>query len=431
MLITETELRAHWHKTKAATITLAPGSLLTPSARDFLRAQDIRVEIVGQGPLDLGQQPLATARAHKAAAAGGKGTKPEHMTHLYGGQLVAKTHPVIAWRGQLDLFDCALVETQVALAQAGEEELAEALEEVAAFARRLMVAEVRRQPAEFGDFFGWTVEEIHEMSHHPDRYFGIPHTPMSYRDGFAVARLHLLRSKAREVELYANRAFDGEGGEGRPDIILALNRLSSLFYILICQRRGRTGDKRLTIGVSNRHVHLSAADLEALFGKGYSLSVHKELSQPGQFAAAETVKLVGPRGAIGNVRILGPVRKKTQVEISTTDSFVLGVKPVVRDSGQLDGSAGLKLVGPRGAIELSQGVIVAARHIHLEPEQAKKWQLHDGQRVRVRIDSERPLVLGDVLVRVSPEYRGELHLDTDEANAALAKNGTQAVILGV
>lgn len=430
MLITETELRARWSKTRDKTITLAPGSMLTPSARDFLRAQGIALEITGQGLADLTNEIMATARTDTDAG-GGKGVKPEHMTHLYDGQLVAKTHPVIAWRGQLDLFDCVLVETQVALAQAGYGELAEALEEVAEFARRLMAAEVRRQPIAFGELFGWTAEQIHEMSHHPDRYFGIPHTAMSYRDGFAVARLHQLRAKVREVELYANRAFGGGGGEGRPDIILALNRLSSLFYVLICRHRGQESEKRLGIGVSNRHVHLSAGDLEALFGKGYHLSVQKELSQPGQFAAAETVTLAGPKGAIDRVRILGPVRGNSQVEISATDSFVLGVKPVVRDSGRHDGSAGIRLVGPAGTADLAAGVIVAARHIHLDPGQAAEWRLHDGQRVKVRIDSERPLTLGDVLVRVSPQYRGELHLDTDEANAALAKNGMQAVILGV
>lgn len=252
---------------------------------------------------------------------------------------------------------------------------------------------------------------------------------MSYRDGVAAACLNNLRAKIREVELYAARAFDSSGGCERPDIILALNRLSSLFYILVCKLRGgQTTEQRIPVGVSGRHVHLSPEHLEALFGKGHVLQILKELSQPGQFAAQETVTLAGPKGVIEKVRVLGPVRRATQVEISVTDSFKLGVKPVVRDSGQHEGTAGLRLAGPGGTVEIDRGVMVAARHIHLHPDQAQTWKLSDGQRVRVRIDSERPVVFQAVLLRVSPEFRGELHLDTDEANAALVSGKTEAVI---
>ncbi len=434
MIITEAELRAHWHKDRCALITVPPGSLLTPSARDFLRAHGIRVAVEGEGMLDLNRRIMATASpAAKGTSPAGRGGKPEHMTHLRGSRLVPKTHPVIAWRGQMDLFDCQLVETQATLAAVGEEELAKRLEEVVLFAQRLMAAEVREEPFPFGALCDWAADEIREMSHHPDRYFGIGHTAMSYLDGMPVALLNGLRAKAREVELYANRAFAGENGEClRPDLILALNRLSSLFYVLVCQRRaGLQREKRLPVGISGRHLHLSRPHLDSLFGRGYELSKLKDLSQPGQFAAQETVRLVGPKGKIDKVRILGPVRGDTQVEISATDSFQLGVKPAVRDSGQLDGSAALRLEGPAGAVELDRGVIVAARHIHLHPDQAAAWQLRDGQRVKVRLDSERPATFADVLVRVSPQYRGELHLDTDEANAALATGDTQAIIVGV
>ena len=430
MLINEAELRSQWHKTKTDVITVHRGSVLTPSARDFLRGNGIRVEVVGEGVQDLDRRPMSTAK--NPASVSAATNKPEHQTHLHGGQLVDKTHPVIAWRGQLDQFDCAVVESQVQLVRYGHDALAAQLEEILRFAQRIMAAEVRETPFEFNTLLGWTPEQIREMSHHPDRYFGVTHSTMSYLDGPVVARLNILRAKVREVELSANRAFiDSQGICRRTDIVQALNRLSSVLYILVCRTRSETvQEKKLPIGVSNRHVHLSAADLTSLFGSGHSLTKWKDLSQPGQFAAVETVKIAGPKGSIDNVRVLGPVRKQTQVEISATDSFQLGVKPVVRDSGQLDGSEGVRLIGPNGSVELASGVIVAARHIHMHPDQAKQWNLQDGQKVRVRVDSARPVYFEDVLVRVNPQYQGEMHLDTDEANAAMVDKNSLAVIVG-
>jgi propanediol utilization protein/ethanolamine utilization cobalamin adenosyltransferase len=431
VILTETELRARWHKDKCGRITVPRGSVLTPSARDFLRAHGIELAVAGEGVVDLNSHILATA-APAPKASPSPGAKPEHMTHLRGARLVAKTHPVIAWRGQMDLFDCRLVEAQAVLAAGGEEALAAELDEVALFARRLMAAEVRDRPFAFGTLCGWSVDEVRDISHHPDRHFGNGHTAMSYRDGLPVALLNGLRAKAREVELFANRAF-GDGGEPpRPDLLLALNRLSSLLYVLVCrQKAAKREEKRLPVGVSGRHVHLSQADLDRLFGAGYTLRKLKDLSQPGQFAAQETVRAEGPKGSLDNVRILGPVRSSSQVEISATDAFRLGVRPVVRDSGQLEDTPPLRLTGPAGAVDLARGAIVAARHIHLHPDQAAAWHLTDGQRVQVRIDGDRPTVFADVLVRVSPSFRGELHLDTDEANAALASGDTQAIIVGV
>ncbi|HWR44121.1 hypothetical protein, partial [Sporomusa sp.] len=242
MIISEHVLRANWHKTKSTTITIPQGSIITPSARDFLRSQGIQVQYEGETVLKAEQENAPAAgvtlltnqgnAASRASAGGTPSPKPEHMTHLRGKELILKTHPVIAWRGQLDQFGCDLVETQTMLVKAGETKFAAQLEEVALRAQQLMVAEVREQPIEFGTLFGWKADEIREMSHHPDKYFGIPHTPMSYQDGWVVARLNSLRSKIREVELYANRAFTAEDGTcSRPDIILQLNRLSSLFYI--------------------------------------------------------------------------------------------------------------------------------------------------------------------------------------------------------
>jgi len=184
----------------------------------------------------------------------------------------------------------------------------------------------------------------------------------------------------------------------------------------------------IPIGISSRHVHLSEKDIEILFGQGYRLTPRKEL-QPGQFAAEETVTMVGPKGIIKKVRILGPVRSITQVEISRTDAFVLGINPPLRDSGVLQGSASLVLVGPAGCLKLNEGVICAARHIHFHTSDAQKLGIRDGDRVKVRIDGERGLVFENVLARVSDQFRLEMHIDTDEANAAGVKNGDTSVLI--
>ena len=432
MILTESELRSLWHRDKPEKITVAAGSVLTPSARDFLRDHNIQLCLEGGGTVDIGRNAMSTAHFPVRAEQSGP-AKAEHMTHLQGRQLVAKTHPIIAWRGQMDAFDCALVEAQAMLAATGENEMVRSLEEILRFAQRLMAAQVKEEPFVFGMLCGWTSEEIRTMSHQPDRFFATPHTAMDYRDGPVVARLNSLRAKVREVELAAGRAFIGASGScERSDIIHALNRLSSLLYVLLCRRRGEAAkEKRLPIGVSNRHVHLSAEHLESLFGRGHVLTVAKDLSQPGQFAARESVCLAGPKGRIDKVRVLGPTRRRTQVEISATDSFLLGISPIVRDSGQHSGSPGVRLIGPAGEVATDSGAIVAARHIHMHQDQAAEWKLADGQRVRIRIDSDRPVVFEDVLVRVNPEFQGEVHLDTDEANAALVKNGATALILGV
>ncbi|MDN5324003.1 MAG: putative phosphotransacetylase [Clostridia bacterium] len=184
----------------------------------------------------------------------------------------------------------------------------------------------------------------------------------------------------------------------------------------------------IPIGVSNRHIHISQKDLEVLFGPGYKLTPIKEL-QPGQFAAQETVTLIGPKGSLNKVRILGPVRLKTQVEISRTDSFTLGINPPVRDSGDLDNTPGIIIVGPEGCLKLNEGVIIAARHIHFHTSDAQRLGIEDGDRLAVKIEGERGLILENVLARVSDKYRLEMHIDTDEANGAGVKNNDTAVLL--
>ncbi|MDO4280376.1 MAG: phosphate propanoyltransferase [Peptococcaceae bacterium] len=171
------------------------------------------------------------------------------------------------------------------------------------------------------------------------------------------------------------------------------------------------------VGISNRHIHLSQADLDALFGAGYALTPMKDLSQPGQFACKETVTICGPKGAIEKVRVLGPVRSATQVEIVAGDSFKLGVKAPVRLSGDLAGSPGITIVGPKGSVQLAQGVVVAQRHIHMNPADAQALGVHDGQIVKIAVEGARGGVYNNVAIRVTNTSQLECHLDTEEANA--------------
>ena len=187
--------------------------------------------------------------------------------------------------------------------------------------------------------------------------------------------------------------------------------------------------KELHIGLSNRHMHLTQEDIETLFGSGYELTVAKELSQPGQYAAQEKVDIQGERGTIKGIRILGPAREKSQVELSLGDARVIGINTVVRDSGNLKDTPGVKLIGPKGEVELKNGVIIAARHIHISPEKAAEYGIKDGDKVKVRAGGERALIFENVLVRVSPKFELEMHVDIEEGNAAGLKNGDTVEIV--
>ena len=178
---------------------------------------------------------------------------------------------------------------------------------------------------------------------------------------------------------------------------------------------------KVLVETSARHVHLSAQDIETLFGAGATLTEKKALSQPGQFACEERVTLVGPKKSIPNVIILGPARPATQVEASLTDARTLGVAAPVRESGDIEGSGACKLVGPAGEVEIPVGVIAAKRHIHLTPADAEEFGVEDKEIVSVKIDSNgRSTVFGDVVVRVNPNFAAAMHIDTDESNAACA-----------
>ncbi len=176
--------------------------------------------------------------------------------------------------------------------------------------------------------------------------------------------------------------------------------------------------KTILVETSARHVHVSQADLDVLFGEGYTLTNKKDLSQPGQYACEEKVTVVGPKGEM-KMSILGPTRKETQVEVSLTDARSLGIKALVRESGDIEGTSGCKLVGPKGEVEISCGVIAAKRHIHMTEADAKEFGVQDKDVVSVKITTEdRSLTFGDVVCRVSDSYALAMHIDTDESNAA-------------
>ena len=184
------------------------------------------------------------------------------------------------------------------------------------------------------------------------------------------------------------------------------------------------------VGVSNRHIHLNKADMETLFGVGYQLTPLKDLSQPGQYACQETLTLIGPAmRPIEGVRVLGPLRSKSQVEISKTDSFVLKVKPPVRESGKTEGSAGITIVGPKGTVQLKEGCIIANRHIHMSPEDGARFGVKDNETVTVDVEGTRRTRWYDVQVRVHKDFRLEMHVDTDDANAAGIGNGFKVKVV--
>ena len=190
-----------------------------------------------------------------------------------------------------------------------------------------------------------------------------------------------------------------------------------------------SGDATVPVGVSNRHIHLSQKDLETLFGAGYELTKLKDLSQPGQYACKEVLTLIGPSlRPIENVRVLGPIRRYSQVEISRTDAFTLKVKPPVRESGKTEGSAPITIVGPKGALTLSEGCIIANRHIHMHTSDALRFGVKDGDTVTVDTNSERRTRFYDVQIRVSDQFALEMHVDTDDANAAGIGNGARVSI---
>lgn len=194
----------------------------------------------------------------------------------------------------------------------------------------------------------------------------------------------------------------------------------------------------IPVGVSNRHFHLAQSDLEKLFGRGYQLTKLRDISQKGQFAANETLTVLGPKGKIENIRLVGPTRGQTQLEISRSDAVTLGINPPVRYSGDLKGSAGARLLGPKGELELHEGIIIPQRHIHMSPEDAKRFEVRDRDRVIIAPlpkmlvpgSEDRGVIFDNVLIRVDKNFVLDFHLDTDEANAAGLSNGDKVRLVG-
>jgi acetate kinase len=188
----------------------------------------------------------------------------------------------------------------------------------------------------------------------------------------------------------------------------------------------------IPVEISAHHLHLSQEHVEALFGAGHQLTRESDLSQPGQFACQEKVNLAGPKGRVERVRVLGPARKATQIEIAMTEQFKLGIHPPIRESGDIDATPGITLEGPCGTVAVDKGVICALRHIHMSPEEALRFGLKDRNKVEVRIKGgQRDLVFGDVLVRVHPSFKLAMHLDTDEGNAAHLATGMGGYITAI
>lgn len=187
---------------------------------------------------------------------------------------------------------------------------------------------------------------------------------------------------------------------------------------------------KIKIEVSSRHLHVCRGDLDKLFGKNYELKSRNKLSQKGQFAAKETLIIKNEKNEIKNVRIIGPTRKKTQVEISRTDAYKLKIDPPVRDSGNLKDSTGITLIGPKGKVKIRQGVIIARRHIHISPSDANKFNLKNKQIVSVKISGERGLIFEKVKIRINDDFVFRMHIDTDEANSAgISRNGVGEILV--
>lgn len=209
-----------------------------------------------------------------------------------------------------------------------------------------------------------------------------------------------------------------------------INKITDMVTTMVLERvRSEEYELKIPVGVSARHVHLTREDLDILFGNGYELKRKKEL-MGGQFASEEVVTIAGSRlSTIEGVRILGPLRSKTQVEISKTDAVKLGLDPPVRESGNIEKSETITIVGPKGALHIKEGCIIAKRHIHMKPEDAIKFNVHDNERVSVKVPGDRGGVLENVQIRIDKSFSLEMHIDTDESNAFGIKCGNLVEIL--
>jgi putative phosphotransacetylase len=188
-------------------------------------------------------------------------------------------------------------------------------------------------------------------------------------------------------------------------------------------------EMKITVGISNRHAHLTREQIDALFGEGYELTFYRNIKQPDEFVSNEKIDVAGPKGILKGVRIMGPVREKAQIEMTFTSARKIGVEAQVRVSSQVEGTSGAKLIGPKGEYYLEDGVIAAFRHLHMTPQEAEALGLREGQMVSVEAGGDRAVIFKNVVVRIDELFSLELHLDTDEANAAALKNGDEVQLL--
>lgn len=466
-ILTDIELRAHWYRDRQSQYIVDKDTMITPAARDFLREHHIelvRKETESKPQLcDEQSSECEKTKVAKADSPYGRmpmapvpkdtenkpvyivedtgelvSKKPENMTHLRGNILVSKSHPQIVFRGKMDSLQAKILEVQALSVSEKRDDLSGVLEHLLLFVRQILGSEVMDTKLEDIKLLGLSSSEIRHMSHHIQDYFGIPHpVPNGNMNKICIA-LNRLRTVVREAELQAVHAFTVNGTCSRQDIVEGLNRLSSCVYILFC---GELTSKRpymenfcictnegVMVEASGRHVHLTDEAIRILFGKD-ALTHKSDLSQPGQYAAKERVKLMTSKAEIENVAVLGPARKEVQVEMSLTDARILGIDIPVNLSGNLKGAADVIIVGPNGIYNAVGSVIASKAHIHMTPEDAKNYGVEDGESVSVRLATKRPVTIDDVIIRVNKDFALAMHLDYDEANACQYKKGDLGYIV--
>ncbi len=443
-VVTESCLRKLFLQGVPETFCLEEGQLLTPAAAQFLSERKVRLTNGSSAEVKPGgaslKVALGAAQGYVAVADGKEyAVKPAHLTHLISNQLIPKNHPRIIFRGQLDRFQAEVLLFQGKVSNCGDRTLAAVLGGLLSRARAIMRADVLGETLISCVFFGLDEEEIWKRSHDPEQYYGLKHLVLSAEMDPDILALNRLRTMVREVEIAAITAFANAAGIERIDIVQALNRLSSVIYVMMLRaalpratgrdqasrttedivdsvmaRIGESGHQ-IPVELSARHAHLSEADAQKLFGG--KLTMLRELSQPGQYLCQERVCLIGPGGRLENVAVLGPVRKHTQVEVSLTDARILDVKPPVRQSGDTAGATGIQIGTELGTVDLEEGLLIPGRHIHMRSEDASAIGISDMDFVRVRVGDVRALVFEEVLVRVNENYRLAMHIDFDEGNA--------------
>ena len=430
-ILTDIALRAHWFRSHEKAYHVSKDTMLTPAARDFIREHGITLiyedsALEGQPEVEVSSVPESVKAVnqlpdaaesvgepykampmaavpqgadHKPQYVNGEtgevlSVKPENMTHLHGNVLVPKTHPQIAFRGMLDSLEAKIMSLQVVASENGLHRLTDALDEVLAYVRQILSAEVLDKELGEIHLLGLDSAGLRYESHHIKEIYGIPHPMPEYRMGRICIGLNELRTFVRETELAAARAFQSGDTCTRPDIVEAMNRLSSVIYILFCrQLTGRWPGQQepsemkdlpgFLVEASGRHVHLTQQAIDVLFGE--NLHEKSPLSQPGQYASEERVRLVTAKGEIDNVVVLGPPRGAVQVEMSLTDARILGITIPVNLSGDLKGAADVILVGPKGIYNAVGSVIASKAHIHMTPEDARLYGVEDGDSVVVRL----------------------------------------------